>query len=217
MKSPYYMNTSNRIASWLSATARAKMFARFVEIMKPSSCDSVLDLGVTCDSTRFESNYFEALYPWKKQITCAGTEDGSHLEPFVSKFVRVKAGEKLPFKDKQFDITFSSATIEHVGGISEQREFVQEISRVSKSFFITTPNRWCPMEFHTSLPLIHFLPAKIYRRILPLIGMTYWSKEENLNLLSKKDIAKMGAGTTIEDVKLFGIKTNIIIYKKCTQ
>jgi len=213
MKSPYYTNTSNRIASALSVRAREKMFARFMDVMHPSRKASVLDVGVTSDTSRPESNYFERLYPWKNSITCVGTEDGSHLARFGVKFIPVRPGGRLPFRDNEFDVAFSSATIEHVGGFIEQEMFIAEISRVSRSLFITTPNRWCPMEFHTSIPLIHMLPRCIHRTVLSAIGMKYWSNEWNLNLLSKSDLFRIHPALTVEPISIFGINTNLIAYK----
>ena len=40
------------------------------------------------------------------------------------------------------------------------------INLTKKIFFITTPNRFYPIEFHTKLPLIHWLPKRIHRFIL---------------------------------------------------
>ena len=53
---------------------------------------------------------------------------------------------------------FSNAVIEHVGGRAEQRRFVDESLRVAPRAFVTTPNRWFPVEVHTRLPLVHWLP-----------------------------------------------------------
>ena len=62
------------------------------------------------------------------------------------------------------------------------------ISLSNKYFVITTPNNYYPIEFHTKLPLIHWLPKKIYRKILSLLNMNYFADEKNLNLLTKKDL-----------------------------
>lgn len=56
------------------------MFALFMETMRPTVNSSILDLGVTCDNVYQESNYFEQFYPFKHNIVCALTEDGSHLQ-----------------------------------------------------------------------------------------------------------------------------------------
>ena len=56
---------------------------------------------------------------------------------------------------------FSNAVIEHVGGRDRQRKFVTEAIRVGRRVFITTPNRLFPVEVHTRLPLVHWLPDSL--------------------------------------------------------
>ena len=56
-----------------------------------------------------------------------------------------------------------------------------------KYFIIITPNRFHPLEFHTKIPLIHWLPKKLHRIILRLVGLKFFSEEKNLNLLSEND------------------------------
>jgi len=61
--------------------------------------------------------------------------------------------------------------------------------KLSKKYIvITTPNRFFPIEVHTKLPLIHWLPKNIFRKILLLLGMSYFADEKNLNLLDKNDL-----------------------------
>ncbi len=67
------------LASRMSLVARRKMFRLFLESFQPSPTTSVLDVGVTCDTSFAESNYFEQMYPHPHNIVCVGTEDGSHL------------------------------------------------------------------------------------------------------------------------------------------
>lgn len=199
--------------------AREKMFLRFMHTLKPSAQTSVLDLGVTPDLTLRESNHFEQRYPWPSQLTAASiepVEELSHSFPEI-KFTQIKSGP-LPFKDKEFDMVFCSAVLEHVGSREEQAFFLAEIFRVSRSFFLTTPNRWFPLEFHTILPLLHWLPQPTHQRILAALGQHFWAQTSNLNLLSKADLfdiaksAKKDVKINIESVKLFGWPSNLIAW-----
>ena len=216
--SPFYKNTGKiALASKISLHFRKQMFAKFMEHMKPTAEHNVIDVGVTSDDQYQESNYFEKLYPYKNRIVCVGTEDGSYLEDKYEsiKFRRIEPHQALPFKDKEFDIAFSSAVLEHVGNHEQQAAFIREIMRISKSFFITTPNRWFPVEFHTSIPFLHYLPKTIFRWVLGLFGETYWNKEENLNLLSKKELLSLFPNQTnvlLDRVSMFGIPTNLIAF-----
>jgi len=181
------------LASKLSLYVRHKIFDLFVRVIRPDPDTSVLDLGVTSDDTFPESNYFESFYPYHEKVTCTGTEDGSYLEtkfPDV-RYIQVIAGQRLPFGDKEFDVVFSNAVVEHTGSRVEQSFFIHEICRVGRRFFITTPNRWFPVETHTGIPLLHFLPGACFRNLIRGTSYDYWSHEKNLNLLTTGELRKL--------------------------
>jgi hypothetical protein len=215
--SPYY-NAAGRVAvaSRLSLRVRRGMFERFMRVMAPTSACTILDLGVTGDSVHPESNYFEQWYPHKARIVCAGVEDASHLEQQYAgiRFRRITPHQPLPFPDKHFDIVFSNAVVEHAGTRAQQRYFVAEAVRVARRFFITTPNRWFPVEMHTALPVLHYLPPRVHRRLLASMGLSYWAVEEHLNLLDARSLRSLFAPqqVTIQPVKLAGFISNLIAY-----
>lgn len=68
----------------------------------------------------------------------------------------VADGRCMPFADDSYDIVVSNAVIEHVGDETDQQRFVDEHTRVGRSWVITTPNRWFPVESHTSAILRHW-------------------------------------------------------------
>jgi hypothetical protein len=216
--SPYYRVTRHvPIALQLSLRVRRAMFERFLELMAPTAACRVLDLGVTGETSQAEANFFEQWYPYKDRIVCAGIEDASHLErqyPGLT-FTRLRAHEPLPFTDGQFDVVFSNAVVEHAGSREQQRYFVGEAVRVARGFFITTPNRWFPIEMHTALPLLHYLPPRVHRRLLSAIGMRYWSSEEHLNLLDAGSLRALfpdDRGVIIAPVRLGAIVSNLIAH-----
>ena len=80
-------------------------------------------------------------------------------------------GRELPFPDRAFDLGFSNAVVEHVGGgREEQRRFVHELCRVAERVFVTTPNRFFPIEVHTLVPFAHWLPRAARDRVLRARG-----------------------------------------------
>ena len=85
----------------------------------------------------------------------------------------------LPFADRTFDIVSSNAVVEHVGDRDRQRRFVEEAQRVGRHVFVTTPNRWFPLEVHTRLPLVHWLPDDVAGRAYDLAGKS-WARENHL-------------------------------------
>jgi hypothetical protein len=194
------------------------MFGRFLQSLSPAADTDILDVGVTDDQLHDHSNYFEAWYPHKSHVTACGLEDASFLEeryPGV-RFVQADA-RRLPFADNSYDFVHSSAVIEHVGSHRNQATFLGELWRVARhGIFVTTPNRWFPIEFHTVLPLVHCLPPTAFRAILRGIGRDFFSDEANLNLMSRSTLADAAhlAGITtfrIESVMLLGWASNLLL------
>jgi SAM-dependent methyltransferase len=97
----------------------------------------------------------------------------------------------LPFRDGEFDIVFSNAVIEHVGDRDRQRQFVHEALRVGRRSFITTPNRRFPVEVHTRLPVVHWLPDRLAHASYDALHKD-WAKE--INLLSSGSLRSLFPG-----------------------
>src|SRR6266850_6121639 len=187
--SAYYQHPpgANSLPARIAAFQRARMFARFIDFFGAPRWHTVVDVGVTSNEVYALDNYFESLYPHKDRITAVGVEDGLHLEHKYPglRFIRVPPGP-LPFADGSFDIAHSSAVIEHAGNRKDQIAFLRELWRVStRGIFLTTPNRWFPVEFHTMLPLAHWMPAAAFRRLLRALGRDFYALEDNLNLMSR--------------------------------
>lgn len=214
--SVYYRNTGGLpLASRVSLAARRKMFRLFMDSFRPDSQTSILDVGVTSDTSFAESNFFEQMYPYPERIVCVGTENATHLTTLYPglRYAQVRPGERLPFADREFDIVFSNAVVEHVGDQAGQRAFVRELCRVSAGFFITTPNRWFPVEHHTGLPLVHFLPSSVFRSLIRRTRFAYWSSEAHLNLLGTAqflDLFPSDARPTIHRIRLAGLTSNLV-------
>ena len=218
-KSEYYRDQEKLfgLPEKFSLKVREKMFDALMKFAVLSPASNVLDVGVTCDQ-RKDSNFFEKMYPYKSKITATGIEDCAFLESDFPglKFLKID-GTQLPFKEKQFDLAVSFATIEHVGSRQRQKQFIEELSRVSRLCCFTTPNRYYPLEFHSITLFIHWLPPGAFRFILRLLGNTFYSKEENLNLLSQQDIMDMLPAQKevhIRHFKLFGFISNLMFFIK---
>ena len=98
---------------------------------------------------------------------------------------------------------------------------INNMIKLSKKYLvITTPNRLYPIDFHTKIPLIHWLPKNLHRFILKIFGLKFFSKEENLNLLSKNELKKILGNFSnlvdfkIENLSLFGYVSNFIVIGK---
>jgi ubiquinone/menaquinone biosynthesis C-methylase UbiE len=214
----YNVAKPDSLAVKIAARQREKMFAAFLEATAIDAQDTVLDVGATSDRSYNHSNYLAAWCPNKARITEVGIDDASFLEELYPGLRFVQGdGRDLPFNNASFDFVHSSAVLEHVGSRGNQVRFLSELWRVSrKGIFVTTPNRWFPVEFHTILPLLHWLPAPVFRRILPALGRGFFSDENNLNLLSPGTLAEAAAAAglahwRITSVALFGYATNLLL------
>jgi ubiquinone/menaquinone biosynthesis C-methylase UbiE len=126
-------------------------------------------------------------------------------------------GLNLSIESSSFDLVFSNAVLEHVGGVKNISKFIHESVRVAcKDVILITPNRWFPLETHTKLFFIHWLPQRYFRKLLTKIGMGFFAQEENLNLLSVKILEKLVAELNLEKyefkyIKFLGIPSNIVL------
>jgi hypothetical protein len=135
----YYKYSAFGLASFLSLRARRRLLSLFLAECDVEPQSLVLDVGVTADTSRPESNFFEQWFPYPRRIVAAGIEDVSPLRRRFAGLCLVQArGDQLPFRDDSFDVVFSNAVLEHVGPWRAQRRFVGELSRVC-----TPPCHWC--------------------------------------------------------------------------
>lgn len=219
MTADYYSNqTPGKWLDKLSLKKRLEMLQIFFRLFPGNQTASVLDVGVTADQTALTSNFFEEHYPVKSKIIAVSTQDASYLEDkYPGLIFKLGDARALPLADNSVDVVFSSAVIEHVGSYAEQKRMIAECFRVAKhGVFITTPNRWYPVEFHTLLPFIHWLPKPLHRMLLKLIGMSFFASEANLNLMDRKRLARICreigiVNYTIKSIRTFGLKSNLIL------
>ena len=221
--SQYNIAAPNSLAVRLATWQRRRMYASFLENAAVSDRDSILDIGVTSDRSYASSNYLEAWHPRKDRITAVGIDDASFLEqehPGI-RFLYAN-GLKLPFADRSFDVVHSAAVLEHVGSTQNQAAFARECMRVArKAVFLTTPNRWFPVEFHTLLPFAHWLPKRYFRWLLGKVGFEFFADEAHLNLLSRRDARSLITGVEGFDVKvcsvaLLGWPSNLLLIGRRT-
>jgi SAM-dependent methyltransferase len=186
----YYRNgASLPAARRLMWKAREEMFSLFMSEFQPSSATTILDLGVS-DEENAEANMLEKRYPYQNQLTCAGLGNGRMVlssYPGIE-FIKIFAGRPLPFGDGEFDVVYSNAVLEHVGGRDERRRFIKEALRIGRAVFITVPNRWFPVEHHTGVPILHFNKRLFRLALRRTRTLDYWADPSNLEFLDKRSL-----------------------------
>ncbi len=193
------MSFAYRISAW----NRARKWRRFSQLFSPAPDTTILDVGFSNQEYSDSDNFLEKHYPYPERITALGVE-----EPllFQQRYPAVKAvtydGTVFPFPDRAFHIGWSNAVLEHVGDRERQVLFLKEIARTCGHAFVTTPNRLFPIEVHTRVPLLHWLPKAWFDRFLTLIGKQ-WATGSYMRLLSHHDIINVLHDAGITDYRIY--------------
>jgi len=197
---------------------RKEILILLKEYLISKEIKDILDVGSTEDEKNESSNYLiKNLGGYRNYKSIS---DQTITSNFFSKILRKSITENFSqdeIANFQSDLVISNATIEHVGSFENQIKMCKNIINLSKKYFIImTPNRFHPLEFHTKLPIIHWLPKKFHRKILRLLGLKFFSEEKNLNLLSQYDfkliMGKLNQNKyEIKHVNFFLVKSNLIL------
>lgn len=209
------MSFAYKISGW----NRRRKWQLFLNTIQPTAETSILDCGFSDREFSETDNFLEKNYRYPEQITALSTDESKEFSvryPHIKNIVY--DGKIFPFSDQSFDVCWSNAVLEHVGNQERQILFLKEIKRVAKVAFITTPNRYFPIEVHTHIPLLHFLPKKVFDRYLNLTGNA-WAAGDYMHLLSLRDLRRLlhAAGiyqyTIIKNRLLFFVLDFVIIFE----
>lgn len=179
------------IANLISGRNRKAKYKLFFQEIDPQEENLILDVGFNNIEYSPIDNFLEKNYPFSENIVALGVEESSE---FQARYPKVKVvlydGNHFPFDNQSFDIGWSNAVIEHVGDKEKQILFLKELKRTCKKVYFTTPNRYFPFEVHTRYPLIHWLPKKIFDRILQFTPKK-WASGDYMYLLSRKRLERI--------------------------
>jgi len=161
----------------------------FQDLMRHAAPDpeaKIADIGVS-DVETDAANLFEKLYPHPKNITCCGLTSVRLPEALQDKvkFTRIEPGNAFPFDNHTFDLLVSNAVLEHVGSHSDQVYFLREAKRVAKVLYITVPHQFFPVEHHTGLPLLHYVPGLFRRVVSQMEKRRMWADPKILSFFSE--------------------------------
>lgn len=186
------MNLVYQISHFVSRYNRNRKWHLFQKCVFFDKKTTVLDVGFNDEEYYSDiENYLEKNYPFLNNVTALGIQEPKKFSKRYPEVTTVVYdGVDFPFPDKSFDICWSNAVLEHVGDLDRQVHFVKEIARVSKKFFITTPNRYFPVEVHTKIPFVHYLPASWRDKVYKLLGKK-WATNGYMYLLSKRNLKKV--------------------------
>lgn len=150
----------------------------------------VLDVGVSIESNNAgpaRNSFLKDFKFSKKFYTGLGVQDLSLMSIIHPgyKFYTYD-GTEFPFGNDEFGMVWSNAVIEHVGRHEQQLYFLNEMLRVSKKIFFSTPNKYFPIETHTNILFLHYFNTRFYSY---LKHSNYDYDPKTLNLLSHKKLS----------------------------
>lgn len=166
---------------------RRRRMCEFLREFKISKDTKVLDLGGTAQLW----TYAEVLPDLT--IVNLGIPENPPLQDKV-RWVEADA-TRLPFPDDSFDVVFCNSLIEHLGSYEKQKLLAGEIKRMSKRYFVQTPNRRFPFDMHMLVPCFHWLPKFLQRR---LARLTVWG------LITKP--SREAAAAYVDELRLMTFK-----------
>ena len=219
--SSVYLHKPSEFMNRIILKKRKEMLSIINQFYEKDELYDALDIGTTNDMEYYHSNY---LIKNLKNIKTHRSISNQNIDSnFFTKTLNKSILEKFSIDEinnYSSDLVLSNATIEHVGNSANQLQMISNIITLTKKkFILITPNRYHPIDFHTQIPFIHWLPKKIHRKILSLIGLKFYSLEENLNLLSTTDLINFlnnfdNIEYKIQYINFLGFKSNCIILGK---
>lgn len=141
------------LASRLAAHARVQRHARFFALTGADRGSTIVDLG--CGSA--------GLPALAREYDIVGVDLEDRPE-YGRPVVVADVTRQLPFGDKQFDLAYSNSLLEHLAP-PVRPAFAAEVKRIARGWFIQTPAASFPVEPHSLLPCVHWLPRPLRRRV----------------------------------------------------
>jgi hypothetical protein len=172
----YATNLMRRAVVHYSVANRHRKGAMLSAWLDRHNCHSLIYVGALTSAEPYANANIVESHIAQDRTVVAGFNmyPGSSPFPFL-----VADGRSMPFRDNSVDFALANAVIEHVGGEDEQRSLVAEHCRVARCWAVTTPNKWFPVESHTSAVFRHW--------------STSWrdSREEFTRLLSLREFKQL--------------------------
>ncbi len=205
----------SRARDALGLAVRRRVFELFMLEFHPGPESRVADFGVTGHRDHPVHYFFEARYPHRERLTVLGRAAEAadwYPQTFPGMTFLECDLRNIPLPDRHFDFGLCNAVVEHAGTRAQQADLVREVCRVCRGVLFTTPNRAFPVELHTFLPFLHWLPPPAWRRAIRGLGFDSLSREENLNPLYAGEFLALfppGRRNRLLRLGLPGLRTNL--------
>ncbi len=227
------MNPLRRVVRSLSRRARAHRAEIFRRNFSLGPGTRILDLG--SENGSFIHSVLQGASVEPSNVYIADIK-GPAIAEGAARFgftpVLVEESGPLPFDDGFFDVVHCSSVIEHVtvskdevwklrsGDLFRRRasvrqhEIAREIARLGRQYFVQTPCRSFPVESHTWLPGLGWLPRRL---LIPTLRLTnlFWIKKTSPDwrLLNGSEMAELFPDARIVAERALGLTKSIMAVK----
>ena len=210
----------------VSDRSRRRKLDLFYDLMRPGPGAVVLDVGGEVGdpagntfkpSRQLLDSYSDASKVVLVNLSLPVVERARRAVPAVKAVCGT--GLRLPLADKSVDVCYCNAVIEHVFNFDNQRAFANEIMRVARSWFVTTPNRWFPFEPHLRLPLVTWLPQRWQHELGYRFGYLHLERRygrgadrRDLCLLSRRQLRRLFPTSRVCGIGVAGVAPTLVAY-----
>ena len=209
-----------KISRWFR-TQRADAFRRIFRVAENTK---ILDLGGGLGDHIHWLLQGTSVRP--ENVTVADIFDAP--QPYGYKRVVLKEIDSLPFGKSEFDIVFCNSVLEHVTvpkdkiwttsgaefreqSLRHQRSFAEQISAITKAYWVQVPYKWFPVCSHSWLPFIAWLPRIL---LLPAIKtfrrLGYKVHRPDWYILTRKQMQTMFPLAVIQSERFIGLTKSLI-------
>lgn len=168
----------------------------------------VLDLGGG------PASFFAAMFPHPERVILIDVDYNMvrQAQKRTSAHILVADGERLPLADRSVDTIVCNSVLEHV----DQPEIMaSEIRRVSRNYFVQTPNGGFPLETHSfiPIPLYNAIPWLGMRRLCCKFFGAHFEYLSSVNYLSEPRLRSLFPDAVIDYERVFGLIKSFYIYR----
>jgi SAM-dependent methyltransferase len=223
-------NLLRRTAIRSSTACRDRRARLFLDRLKPSATDEIIDLGGG------KGGYLAEILPYRGNVTIADVDPAVlklATDTYGFNTVCLDGSSRFAIADQQYDVVFCSSVIEHITGPREiifdildskqfaasarsaQANFAAEIRRIGKRYFVQTPYKYFPVEPHSFLPFfIVWLPRRWQIGLLAFFGR-HWIKsvQADFRLLTIREMRELFPDAEIVLERYYGFIKSIVAIK----
>lgn len=199
-----------RLFGRLRASFRSQRYRRIAEQFDLRRADGlILDLGGG------PASFFAAYYPHPErlvlvEIAAEEAQRARAAQPALH--VVVADGEALPFAGGAFGLTVCNSVIEHV---QHPDRLAAEVRRVSRAYFLQTPNGRFPVEPHSfiGIPFYHYLPRPARRLVCRLLGGDF-AYIESVRYIPRRELQALFPDARLQVERSLGLAKSFYLVKQ---